>query len=118
MDLAAFIARPGPREIHPELHARRRDFTLGHRDKRPEQFHPRIGAQPHRLAHRLHEIFPAIRIDRVVTPVRRDHESFRADTLRKPTGDRQHDRVPKRYDRQLHVFRLVVPLRDFAPALQ
>ena len=57
---------------------------LGHRDEGPQQLHASVRAKPQRLTHRLHEILTAVRIDRVVTGVRRDNEAFRAQLSARP----------------------------------
>src|SRR5690606_10198558 len=97
MTLAAFVARPSARVVHAEVRALACDIGLGQGDEWTEQLDLRVSAEAHGFTHRLHKIFAAVRIDRMVAAVCGDDEALGADAFGETARDAQHDRVAKRH---------------------
>ena len=114
VDGTALVARPGFRKIHAEPGTLGGDVGLGQGDERAQQLDAGVGAQTHGFAHRVHEFFAAIRVDRVVAAVRGDDQPLGTHAFGKPSGDRKHDGVTKRHHGLLHVRRLVMAVGDIA----
>src|SRR5271165_7116592 len=90
---ATHVTGPRLRIINPQLVPAPGDIRLGHRDKWPDQLDPRISPKPDRIPHRLHELLPAVRIDRVIPRMRRDDHPGSLNALRESRGNTQHDAI-------------------------
>jgi hypothetical protein len=118
MDFAALVAGPRFRKINTEFRSPPGDSGLVGVNEGTEQFHLGVGAFLHGLAHALHELFAAIRVNGVVSRVGGDHQSFCFNAFRISGGNRQHDTIAERDHGFLHGFLGVMPFRYVAAGLE
>lgn len=112
MRVSAFVTGPSGGKIDTELGSAPRDGGFVEVDEGADEAHLGVGTALHGGIHCLHEIFPAIGVDGVVTGVGGDDDTGCSLAFGETGCNREHDGVSKRDDRLLHGRFLVVAFWD------
>lgn len=113
VQFAAFVAGPGFREGHSKLGSPAHDVRLRPIDEGSAQFDVFPVGQCHRGGHGVGKFIPAVRIDGVVSGMRRVSNLTRANRERVPCCQREEDHIPVRHDGALHRRFGIMPLGHF-----
>lgn len=83
-------------------------FSFGGVNERAENFDLGVGAETYGVAHRLHEVFAAIRVDRMVPGMSRDDQALSFNGFCEPASNGKHNPVSEWDDGLLHGLLLIM----------